>query len=107
MLAGCALRAGVRPSARRRPATRWCCAAACTIRASITLPRSGTAGAPIVIRSYPGETAILDGGDPATFTWTAQGGGVYRTTVNAADTHLVTANGQRLYPYQSLADLQT
>ncbi len=37
----------------------------------------------------------------------AQGGGVYRTTVNAADTHLVAANGQRLYPYQSLAELQS
>lgn len=71
------------------------------------LPRSGSAGAPIVFRGYPGETAILDGGDPNTFTWTAQGGGVYRATVNASDTHLVTANGQRLYPYQSLSDLQS
>ncbi|MBN2371974.1 MAG: right-handed parallel beta-helix repeat-containing protein [Vicinamibacteria bacterium] len=73
----------------------------------LTLPRSGTAVAPIVFRSYPGETAVFDGGDPATFTWTAQGGGVYRATVNGADAHLVTANGQRLYPYQSLADLQS
>jgi len=64
------------------------------------LPRSGTTSAPIVIRSYEGETAILDGADPATFTWTAQGGGVYLTTVNVADTHLVTADGQRLYPYE-------
>jgi parallel beta-helix repeat protein len=72
-----------------------------------TLPRSGTAVAPIVIRSYPGEAAVLDGADPATFSWVAQGGGVYRTTVNAADTHLVAANGQRLYPYQSLAELQS
>jgi hypothetical protein len=70
------------------------------------LPRSGTSGAPIVIRGYTGETAILDGGDPATFTWIAQGGGVYRATVNAAAPHLITANGQRLLPYQSLADLQ-
>jgi len=73
----------------------------------LTLPRSGTAGAPIVIRGYPGETATLDGGDPNTFTWTAQGGGVYRTTVNASDPHLVMSNGQRLYPHQSLADLQS
>ena len=41
----------------------------------IDLPRSGTAGAPITLASYPGETAILDGGDPATFTWTARGEG--------------------------------
>ena len=73
----------------------------------LTVPRSGTAGAPIVIRGQSGETAILDGGDPATFTWTPQGGGVYLATVNVADPHLVLANGQRLYPYQSLADLQT
>jgi parallel beta-helix repeat protein len=73
----------------------------------LSLPRSGSAEAPIVLRNYPGGTAILDGGDPDTFSWAAQGGGVYRATVNAADTHLVTANGQRLYPYQSLADLQS
>ncbi len=72
----------------------------------IDLLHSGTAGAPILIRSYPGETAVLDGGDPATFSWTAQGGGVYHTTVNAADTHLVMANGQRLFPYENLTNLQ-
>ncbi len=71
-----------------------------------SLPRSGSASAPIVIRSYGDETAILDGGDPSTFSWTAQGNGVYRATVNAPNPHLVTANGQRLLPYQSLSDLQ-
>ncbi len=73
----------------------------------LSTPRSGSAAAPIVIRSYAGERAIFDGADPAAFTWTAQGGGVYRTTVNVADTHLVSANDQRLYPYASLADLQS
>jgi parallel beta-helix repeat protein len=69
----------------------------------------GTPGAPIVIRSYTGETAILDGADPdsASFYWTADGNDVYHTTVNAEDTHLVTADGQRLFPYDDLADLQT
>jgi hypothetical protein len=70
------------------------------------LPRSGTSGAPIVIRSYEGENAILDGADPAAFAWTAQVSGVYSTTVNVADPHLVTADGQRLLPYQSLSDLE-
>jgi len=73
----------------------------------MTLPRSGTAGAPIVIRSYPGETAVLEGADPNSFTWTPQGNGVYRTTVNTADPHLVMANGQRLLPYDDLIGLQT
>jgi hypothetical protein len=73
----------------------------------IDLPHSGTPGAPIVIRGYTGETAVLDGADPATFTWMAQGSGVYRTTVNVSDPHLVLASGSRLYPYQSLSDLQS
>jgi hypothetical protein len=72
----------------------------------ISLPRSGSPGGRIVVRSEPGEVAVLDGGDPATFTWTAQGGGVYHTTVNTPDPHLVMAGGQRLLPYQSLSDLQ-
>ncbi len=70
-----------------------------------TLPRSGSSGAPIVLRSYPGEMAILDGSDPVTFTWASQGNGIYQTTINAPDPHLVLANGQRLYPYQNLTDL--
>ncbi|MCR4408333.1 MAG: right-handed parallel beta-helix repeat-containing protein, partial [Anaerolineae bacterium] len=72
----------------------------------ISLPRSGTSGAPIVIRGYDGETAILDGADPATFTWIAQGSGVYRTTIHTDGTHLVLTNGQRLFPYDNLTDLQ-
>lgn len=72
-----------------------------------TFPLSGTAGAPIVIRSYPGETAILDGADPAVFTWNAIGNGIYHTILNGANTNLVLANNERLLPYLSLADLQT
>ncbi|MFQ5595673.1 MAG: hypothetical protein ACE5HA_16120, partial [Anaerolineae bacterium] len=72
----------------------------------LSLFRSGTSGAPIVIRGYAGETAILDGADPATFTWTAQGGGVYTTTINVPNPYLVVADGQRLFPYANLSDLQ-
>jgi hypothetical protein len=72
----------------------------------LVLGHAGTAASPIVIRAATGEAAILDGGDPATFAWTAEGGGVYRTTVTAAAPHLVMAGGQRLFPYSSLADLQ-
>lgn len=71
------------------------------------LPRSGRAGAPIVIRGAIGETAILDGADPGTFTWVAQGGGIYSTTTSAPDAHVVIANGTRLFPYQSLVELQS
>ncbi len=71
----------------------------------LSLPRSGQAGAPIVIRAATGETPILDGADPQGFTWVHRGGGVWRTTVNAADPHLVASDGERLYPYQSAAEL--
>jgi PKD repeat protein len=71
----------------------------------VHLAHSGSAGAPIVIRSAAGESAILDGSDPGAFTWTAQGGGVYSTTTRTPSPHVVMANGQRLFPYQSLADL--
>ena len=73
----------------------------------VSLPRSGNAAAPIVIRAHSGETPILDGSDPQLFAWVHMGNGVYRTTVNAPDPHLVMANGERLYPYQSNSDLQT
>ncbi len=73
----------------------------------IGLPCSGIAGTPILIRAHAGEAPILDGGDPDTFNWTAQGSGVYRTTVNVPNTHLVLADGQRLFPYESLSNLQT
>lgn len=66
----------------------------------LTLSRSGTATAPIVIRGAAGDApAVLDGADNAAFTWTSQGGGVFATKVNKADPHLVAANGARLYPY--------
>jgi hypothetical protein len=68
-----------------------------------TISRSGTAAAPIAIRGAA--SAILDGADPATFTWTSQSGGVFATTVNRPDPHLVTANGARLYPYSDLVSL--
>ncbi len=58
-----------------------------------------------MIRAHTGETPILDGSDPQLFSWVHIGNGVYRTTVNAPDPHLVMADGERLYPYQSSSDL--
>ena len=70
---------------------------------SFSVSKSGTAAAPIVIRGTSG--AILDGADPSSFTWTSGTGGVFSTTVNQPDPHLVLAQGQRLYPYSDLASV--
>ena len=72
----------------------------------LSIPRSGAPDAPIVIRSHPGEDAILDGADPARFAWMDQGEGIYQTTINVKDPHLVAAGGERLYPYGRLSDLK-
>ncbi len=72
----------------------------------LSLPRSGSEGSPILFRSVPGETPVLDGADPADFTWTALGGGLWQTTINTPDPSLVTADGERLLSYASLSDLQ-
>ncbi|HPQ40124.1 MAG TPA: right-handed parallel beta-helix repeat-containing protein [bacterium] len=69
-------------------------------------PRSGSAAAPVIIRAYPGETPVFDGADPGTFAWTAAGNGVYETTLGTGDTHLVIVDNERIYPYQSLEDLE-
>jgi len=73
----------------------------------LSVSSSGHADAPVVIRAYGSEVPVLDGADPQSFVWAAQGSGVYHTTVSAPDTHLVVAAGERLYPYQSLSDLQS
>ena len=44
---------------------------------SVTVTRSGAAAAPILIQSYPGETAILVGSRSVTGTWTVQTGSIY------------------------------
>lgn len=68
-------------------------------------PRDGEENAPIIIRNYSGETPILDGADPAAYNWTAKGNGIFQTTLRTSGTHLVLADGKRLYPYQTLDDL--
>lgn len=72
----------------------------------IALPRSGEPGAPITIRGYPGEDAIMDGADPQVFDWTAYGKGIFQTEINVRDPTLVTAGGERLFPYKNLTDLE-
>jgi hypothetical protein len=76
-------------------------------RESVSVPRSGTAGAPMVFRgSGPG--AILDGADAAIaagVAWSAVGGGLYSRVTGFATGHVVTDAG-RLFRYDSLAALQ-
>lgn len=48
---------------------------------------------------------IFDGSDPQQFTWTSQGNGIWSTTINVGNTHLVVANNERLFEYKSLDDL--
>lgn len=72
----------------------------------ITLPRSGTANAPIVIRAQASERVILDGADPAQLNWRSVGGGVYQATTPQVDAHLVVADGRRLLSYRNLDDLR-
>ena len=61
----------------------------------ISLPRSGAAGAPIVIRGYTGETAVMDGADPSPINWSGPQSGVYQTAY-AGDPHLVAQRPQHV-----------
>lgn len=75
-------------------------------RESVTVPRSGTAVAPIVFRAAaPG--AVLDGADAAIaagVTWTNEGGGTWSRVLGFATGHVVSELG-RLFRYASLAEL--
>lgn len=73
----------------------------------MSLPRSGTPGSPIILRGAENQNPVISGADPEEFIWSAQGQGVYMAEVNASDTHLITVEGQRLFPYESLANLET
>lgn len=72
----------------------------------IHLPRSGEKGAPIIIKSYLDEQAILDGADPSSFSWDSVGNGMYSTRIKNQDINLVALDGKRLYPYKNMKDLE-
>ncbi len=74
---------------------------------SVTLPRSGTAQAPICIRNAPGEAATLDGRDTSFHpTWSLYNAtsGVYRSACTAQP-GLAYRNGKHLFAHPSLNDL--
>lgn len=72
----------------------------------LKVAQSGMEGKPILIQSYPGEQAILDGSDPGEFSWEGVGNGVFRTKVRNPDLYFVGYKGKRLYPYHSIQDLE-
>lgn len=104
LISPCSLAMGI---GRARPGDEVALRGGVYYQGELSLPRSGAPGAPILIRGYGQEKAVLDGADPATRTWTAAGNGLYHTTTTIQDIGLVAANGFRLYPYNNLADLQS
>ena len=78
------------------------------LEGDLELDASGTAEAPIVIRSMPGQTAVLDGTDP-TFQpiWERVDGeaGLYRTPCAVQPTNAYLDGGQ-LFHYRLLEDLR-
>ena len=74
-------------------------------RESVTVPRSGTAAAPIVFRGAAG--AILDGADgtiAAGVAWRNDGGAIWSLAPGFATGHVVSDAG-RLFRYATLAEL--
>ncbi len=73
----------------------------------VSVPRSGAAGKPIVIRNAPGAKPILDGTDTSfSPAWTLHDAAtkVYRTPTKRKPYNAY-INGKHLYHYRSLADL--
>jgi hypothetical protein len=103
LVSPCSLARGI---SRARPGDEVALRGGIYYQGEISPPRSGAPGAPIVIRAYGREKAVLDGADPAALAWTAAGDGLYQTTTPIKEIGLVAANGARLYPYQNLADLR-
>jgi len=103
LLAPCSLAEGI---SRAQPGDEVALRGGVYYQGEISLPRSGAPSAPILIRGYGNEAAILDGADPARRSWTGAGGGIYSTTTHLQGIRLVTANGARLYPYNDLGALQ-
>jgi hypothetical protein len=74
---------------------------------AVSLPRSGTAQAPICIRNAPGETAVLDGRDTAfhpSWSTSSAGADIYRTACTAVP-QLAYRNGQHVFASPTLDDL--
>jgi len=74
---------------------------------NIQVYRGGREGAPILIRSFPGEEAIFDGAETTSFEWQLEEPRIYSTRVTDRNTNLVFADGVRLYPYKNFDELKS
>jgi len=80
--------------------------------ADLTIPRGGAAGQPIVIRSFKGERAMIDGSDPELLTtgWQSNGDGIFSApsasmTWNVTLEERSTGKRYRCYPLRTLEEL--
>lgn len=71
----------------------------------INIVRGGEEGSPLIIRSYPGESAIFDGAVPDRLQWKAHEAGIYSAELKEEKPNLVFAGDERLYPYTNMEDL--
>ena len=78
---------------------------------SVTLARSGTAGAPITLAAYSGETPTLIGAQPVTGPWTISSGSIYKSSWPSqpmqvfSDGHLLNEARWPNSPIESLAGM--
>ena len=78
-----------------------------TYHEEVNLPRGGTPGAPLTIAAFGDGPAVLDGADPTLrdgAAWTDEGGNVW--SAPTAATGYVSVDGQRLWRYETLTDLE-
>lgn len=75
---------------------------------SVTVPRSGSASAPITLAAYPGETPMLIGAQPVNSPWTLSTGSIYAASWPAqpmqvfSDGHLL---NEARWPNTAIEDL--
>jgi hypothetical protein len=101
--APCALKEGL---AQVRPGEAVYLRGGVYYQGDLRITQSGTPDLPIMVQSYPGEQAVLDGAEQEPLTWVSEEAGIYSARVMDSKTNTVFADDQRLYPYKTLEDLQ-
>lgn len=98
--------------AAARPGTTIYLRAGAYYEGDLTAPRGGAKSAPIVVRNYQGERAIIDGSYPelAHARWTPEGDGIYASPIREMTWNVTleeTATGKhyRCYPLRTMKEL--